>query len=477
MVDSGVGGLTVIKEAQKQLPNEQFIFIGDTARMPYGPRTTEEVINYTWQMADYLVTKKKIKMLVIACNTATARALPYLESKLSIPVIGVIEPGGKAAHLATKNNKIGVIATEGTVESGAYDTIIHQYDTDTLIVSQGEPDFVKIVEANQYQDQQARDLVMTHLAPLQASGIDTLILGCTHFPLLESAIQAAMGSKVKLIDSGRETVQIIKQTLDELNLNTVTKHNHDYDVYYTTSPNSDDTFKIIATNWLTRDIALDVRHLQIIGSQNQQHLEEIAMPKLIVASNNAHKISEIEAILKSSHINLEVLPLRDLGGNVPEIIEDGHTFEENATKKVQAIAKIAPNDYILADDSGLSINALNGDPGIYSARYAGDHDDDANIDKVLNNLVDVKDRSAYFSSVMVLIGPNKPKLVATGKIGGTITNQRHGENGFGYDPIFFVPTFEKTFAELTAAEKNQVSHRGLALQELGKNLPKWLKGE
>lgn len=476
MVDSGVGGLTVIKEAQKQLPNEQFIFIGDTARMPYGPRTTDEVIAYTLQMANYLVAKKQIKMLVIACNTATARALTVLQKKLTIPVIGVIQPGAQAAQLATKNKIVGIIATEGTVNSKAYEAQIHQYDADTVVVSQGEPEFVQLVEANKYQDQATRELVMNHLAPFKAVGIDTLILGCTHFPLLESFIKAAVGQEVTLIDSGRETVYAIKQCLDKLALNTDTRHDHDDDVYYTTSDSDDETFQVIATNWLARSHELDVRHLKIVENGISQHLEEISMPRLILASNNQHKITEIEAILNDLGIDLPVVPLRDLGDKVPEIIEDGTTFEENATKKVMTIAKIAPNDYILADDSGLSIDALHGEPGVYSARYAGDHDDQANNDKVLRKLADVVSREAQFNSVLVLIGPNKPKLVATGKVHGLITQQRHGDNGFGYDPIFLVPQFDKTFAELTADEKNQISHRGLALQELGKQLPAWLKG-
>ena len=264
--------------------------------------------------------------------------------------------------------------------------------------------------------------------------------------------------------------------MNELDLNSDIKHNHNDDVYYTTSDNDDQTFKIIATNWLTRTHELDVRHLKIVGNGILQHLEEISMPRLIVASNNQHKITEIKAILTDNGIDLTVIPLRDLGDNVPEIIEDGTTFEENATKKVMTIAQIAPNDYILADDSGLSIDALDGQPGVYSARYAGDHDDLANNNKVLKNLKGVTSREAQFNSVLVLIGPNKPKLVATGTVHGFITDQPHGDNGFGYDPLFLVPQFDKTFAQLTANEKNQVSHRGLALQELSKHLPEWLKG-
>lgn len=199
------------------------------------------------------------------------------------------------------------------------------------------------------------------------------------------------------------------------------------------------------------------------------------MPRLIIASNNAHKVTELASILSAHHIDLTLVTLNQLQ-DVPEIIEDGTTFEENATKKVKTIQKIAPNDFILADDSGLSIEALNGGPGVYSARYAGDHDDEANIQKVLTQLADVptEQRQARFSSVIVLIGPHRSNLVVRGDIEGRITTEKHGDNGFGYDPIFYVPQFNKTFAELTAAEKNEVSHRGLALQKLAEALPEWL---
>lgn len=180
-------------------------------------------------------------------------------------------------------------------------------------------------------------------------------------------------------------------------------------------------------------------------------------------------------MLKTIQVELEVVPLKALGQNLPEIIEDGNTFEENALKKVLTIAKVAPDDYILADDSGLSVPALNGEPGVLSARYAGDHDDDANIDKLLTNLSESSDRKAYFTSVLVLIDKNKRRLISRGDIEGSITQERIGKNGFGYDPIFLVPKFNKTFAELSDEEKNEVSHRGLALKALSQRLPEWLK--
>lgn len=271
-VDSGVGGLTVVKAAQDQLPHEQFIFIGDTARMPYGPRPVQEVIDYTFQMAQFLLTAKHIKLLVIACNTATARALPQLQAQLPIPVIGVIVPGATAAAATTGNQKIGVIATQGTVTSGAYQDEIQAVNADATIFQQAEPDFVQLAEANLAQAATTKDIVAQHLAPLTAQGIDTLVLGCTHFPLLTEAITEAVGPNVKLVDPGRETVRVIIDTLDQQALHTAVPHQHADDIFYTTKEPA--TFKTIATDWLARDTALDVRHLAIVGEGATQHLEE-----------------------------------------------------------------------------------------------------------------------------------------------------------------------------------------------------------
>ena len=271
-VDSGVGGLTVVKAAQDQLPDEQFIFIGDTARMPYGPRPVQEVIDYTFQMAHFLLAEKHIKLLVIACNTATARALPQLQAQLPIPVIGVIVPGAAAAATTTHNQKIGVIATQGTVTSGAYQAEIQAVNAEATIFQQAEPDFVQLAEANLAQAATTKAMVAQHLAPLTAQGIDTLVLGCTHFPLLTTAIAAAVGPNVKLVDPGRETVRIIIDTLDAQDLHTALPHQHADDIFYTTKDPA--TFSAIATDWLARETALDVRHLAIVGDGDTQHLEE-----------------------------------------------------------------------------------------------------------------------------------------------------------------------------------------------------------
>ncbi|MBS1007668.1 glutamate racemase [Leuconostoc suionicum] len=268
LVDSGIGGLTVVKESQKQLPNEQLIYIGDTARMPYGPRSEKEVIDYTFQMAHYLVKEQNIKMLVIACNTATARALSQLRDQLPIPVIGVIQPGAEAAVSISQNKKIGLIATQGTVESQVYNEKMLAIDNNVQITSQAEPEFVTLVENNLYQSDEARELIAHHLSVFKEENIDTLILGCTHFPLLTPFIQAAVGPDVTLVDSGAKTVAVMKQYLDELDIRSEVKHNHSNDIYNTTGDKL--KFNIIASSWLARNHELDVRHLNIVGD----HLEE-----------------------------------------------------------------------------------------------------------------------------------------------------------------------------------------------------------
>lgn len=162
--------------------------------------------------------------------------------------------------------------------------------------------------------------------------------------------------------------------------------------------------------------------------------------KLIIASNNAHKITEIEALLASMSIDLPVVSLQEIG-DVPEIVEDGTTFEENAVKKVETIAKVAPNDYILADDSGMSVDALNSEPGVYSARYAGDHDDQANIDKVLQKLAKVpnEQRTAHFNSVIALHSPKGSNLIVNGQVDGYITESERDKMDLDMIQYFLYP--------------------------------------
>lgn len=207
VLDSGVGGLTVAYELMRQLPNEEIIYIGDTLRCPYGPRPESEVAQYTNEMIQFLM-KKDIKMIVIACNTATAFALEGLRKTLAIPIIGVIQPGARAAINATKNKQIGIIGTEGTIRSNAYTEALLQINADLHVTGLACPLFVPMVEQGVLYGDKAEQVIRETLRPLRArQDIDTLVLGCTHYPLLEEAIQQVMGDDVNIISSSEETAR------------------------------------------------------------------------------------------------------------------------------------------------------------------------------------------------------------------------------------------------------------------------------
>lgn len=183
---------------------------------------------------------------------------------------------------------------------------------------------------------------------------------------------------------------------------------------------------------------------------------------IVIASQNEHKIQEFKEAFAHTDINVKSLLDYD---NIPEIDENGTTFEQNATIKASAIAQ-SINQVVIADDSGLVVTSLNGEPGVRSARYAGDHDDAANNRKLLANLADKDNRDAYFESDLVYLTPAGEKVVAVGRVYGTILESERGANGFGYDPLFLVPESGKTLSEMTMHEKNQISHRGVAIKNL-----------
>ncbi|MEE8824162.1 XTP/dITP diphosphatase [Lentilactobacillus sunkii] len=183
---------------------------------------------------------------------------------------------------------------------------------------------------------------------------------------------------------------------------------------------------------------------------------------IVIASQNSHKIIEFEDAFKNTGVTIKSLKHFD---NVPEIDETGSTFEENATLKATGIMKFS-HQAVIADDSGLVVKALNGAPGVHSARYAGDHDDDANNNKLLKEMQNKSDRSAYFESVLVYLTPEGDKVVASGRIDGEILTARRGNNDFGYDPLFYVPSQQETLAEMTTHDKNMISHRGNAIRNL-----------
>jgi len=214
VIDSGVGGLTVANELIRQLPNEQLIYVGDTARCPYGPRSKEEVLQFTKEIVKFLL-EKHIKMLVIACNTATAFTLDYLQRNLPIPVIGVIQPGARAAIKYTKNNQISVIATEGTVKSKAYVKAIKNINSDIRVNTLACPLFVEMIEQGILSGDKAKKIVKNSLYPINnGTQMDTLILGCTHYPLIKDVIQMAIGEHVKVISSSEETARETSTVLD-----------------------------------------------------------------------------------------------------------------------------------------------------------------------------------------------------------------------------------------------------------------------
>ncbi|MEX2785152.1 glutamate racemase [Streptococcus sp. H49] len=254
-LDSGVGGLTVVRELMRQLPHEEIVYIGDSARTPYGPRPAEQIRQYTWELVRFLLTKN-VKMIVFACNTATAVAWEEVKEKLDIPVLGVILPGSSAAIKSTVKGKIGVIGTAMTVQSDIYKQKIHLLAPQMEVTSLACPKFVSIVESNEISSSVAKKIVYDSLAPL-VGRVDTLVLGCTHYPLLRPLIQNAMGEKVKLIDSGAECVRDISVLLNYFQINrrrelTDQKGSHRF---YTTA--SSIGFKTIADNWLDQKIRVE----------------------------------------------------------------------------------------------------------------------------------------------------------------------------------------------------------------------------
>ena len=210
--DSGIGGLTVLHAIAALLPHEHLIYLGDTARYPYGGKSAETVRRYSLENAEFLI-EKDIKMLVVACNTSAAAALDAVSAHVEIPVVGVIEPGARAAVKQTRNRKVGVIATEGTIASGAYTCALKRLDPELEIYTRACPLFVHLAEEGWVDNEVARTTAALYLASLKRSGIDTLVLGCTHYPLLAGVIADIMGDKVTLVDSARTTAEAARETL------------------------------------------------------------------------------------------------------------------------------------------------------------------------------------------------------------------------------------------------------------------------
>ncbi|MHA8137976.1 glutamate racemase [Lactobacillaceae bacterium Scapto_B20] len=245
-MDSGVGGLTVAKEVMESLPHESIVYFGDEARLPYGEKSQKEIQTFAYQIARFLL-HKGIKLLVIACNTATAQALPLLQQKLPIPVIGVIDPGSQLAIETTNNHKIGVIATNGTVNSHAYEKKLKRLDGQAEVFSLGCPRFIPMVEDGHYRGHKDQAIVDVDIQPMLTHDIDTLIMGCTHYPIMRTLIQRAVGKHIKLVDPGLAVSDQVISILNQNHLNAADDYVAKYQFYTTGDV---DKFIQIAEDWL-----------------------------------------------------------------------------------------------------------------------------------------------------------------------------------------------------------------------------------
>ena len=210
--DSGIGGLTVVKALIEELPSESIVYFGDTARVPYGTKSKSTIVKFSLENVEFLL-RFGVKCIVIACNTSSSWALPTLRKYFKVPIIGVIRPGALAAVRATRNKRIGVIGTTATIHSGAYETAIQRIDPHTKVFSQNCPLFVPLVEEGWLNGSVCLEVADKYLQPLKRQRIDTLILGCTHYPLLSSTIRKVLGPEVVLVDSAQQTVTEVRGVL------------------------------------------------------------------------------------------------------------------------------------------------------------------------------------------------------------------------------------------------------------------------
>ena len=265
--DSGIGGLTVAKELIKTLRGEDIIYLGDTARVPYGTKSGRTVIAYSRSNTEFLISKG-IKLLVVACNTASSVSIPSLRAEFDIPVLGVIEPGAKKAVEVTNKNKIGVIGTPSTINSGAYTKAIENLNPDIEVISEACPLFVPLADEGWVEGEVVERIAQEYLNPIKDTGIDVLVLGCTHYPLLKNTIQKIVGDEITLVDSAQETASQIKQILVKKDLLNDSKTPSERDFYLT---DVSDTFISVAGRFLGEKID-KIEMVDIVGTTAQPSL-------------------------------------------------------------------------------------------------------------------------------------------------------------------------------------------------------------
>lgn len=251
--DSGVGGLTVAREIMRQMPEERIVYFGDTARLPYGSKSQDTVLRYSRQIIRFLMTKK-VKAIVIACNTASAYALETVEQELNIPIIGVIRAGARTAVHTTRNGKIGVIGTEGTISSGIYTDVMKKMRPDIEVSVKSCPLFVPLVEEGLLHDTVTDEIASRYLSVLKGRFIDTLVLGCTHYPLLRSTLGRIMGDEVTLVNPAYETAIELKGLLKEQGLTCERKGGIDEEKYQFYVSDLAEKFTAFATSILPNEV-------------------------------------------------------------------------------------------------------------------------------------------------------------------------------------------------------------------------------
>lgn len=248
--DSGIGGLTVIKEVMKILPNEDIYYFGDTARVPYGNKSPETVTKFSFQNTRFLISKG-VKAIVIACNTASAFSIESVKENFKLPVLGVIDPGARAAARETKSGKIGIIGTEGTIASKAYEKAIKRIYPDAEIFAYPCPLFVPLVEEGWAGSKVSYLVAEEYLSPLKKAGVDTLVMGCTHYPLLKKVVGDIMGPDVALINPAEETAVDLMQVLIQKGLQNESNEGSQYRYYV--SDNAD-KFSRVGANFLNKEV-------------------------------------------------------------------------------------------------------------------------------------------------------------------------------------------------------------------------------
>lgn len=258
VIDSGVGGLTVAREIMRQLPIEEVIYVGDNARCPYGPRPVEEVKKFTLEMIDFLMTQN-VKMIVIACNTATAAVIDAVDS-YEVPIIGVISPGARSAVKNTRNLSIGVIGTLGTINSNLYEKELVEIHPNVRVTSLACPKFVPIVESGQRGGPVVEKIVRESLRPFKFTDIDVLVLGCTHYPILETVITKVVGPNVRVVSSGDETAREVSTLLSHGKL---LRKSGELPVHRFYTTGSRRMFKKIADEWLG-DVVTEIVKLKLV---------------------------------------------------------------------------------------------------------------------------------------------------------------------------------------------------------------------